>query len=325
MMNDFSFNALTPDLILDAIEALEVYPTTGLLPLNSYENRVYQFGADDGKRYVVKFYRPARWTDPQILEEHEFALLAKDAEVPVVAPLAIQGKTLHCYQGYRYTLFPSVGGRQFELDNLEHLEILGRYLGRLHCLSAQQAFEHRPMLDTQRFLFDAKTSLLKSDLVPSHLHTPFVTILEQVINKAAQKYKVPKTIRLHGDCHAGNLLWSADQLMLVDLDDCQQGPAIQDLWMMLNGDRNEKLVQLDTLLMGYEEFMPFDANELALIEPLRAMRMINYMAWLAQRWQDPAFERNFSWFATDKYWEQQILALKEQLASLDEPSLSLFP
>ncbi|RRS07290.1 serine/threonine protein kinase [Pseudoalteromonas sp. J010] len=324
-MNDFSFNALTPDLILDAIEALEVYPTTGLLPLNSYENRVYQFGADDGKRYVVKFYRPARWTDPQILEEHEFALLAKDAEVPVVAPLAIQGKTLHCYQGYRYTLFPSVGGRQFELDNLEHLEILGRYLGRLHCLSAQQAFEHRPMLDTQRFLFDAKTLLLKSDLVPSHLHTPFVTILEQVINKAAQKYKVPKTIRLHGDCHAGNLLWSADQLMLVDLDDCQQGPAIQDLWMMLNGDRNEKLVQLDTLLMGYEEFMPFDANELALIEPLRAMRMINYMAWLAQRWQDPAFERNFSWFATGKYWEQQILALKEQLAALDEPSLSLFP
>ncbi|MEJ6475996.1 serine/threonine protein kinase [Pseudoalteromonas piscicida] len=324
-MNDFSFNALTPDLILDAIEALEIYPATGLLALNSYENRVYQFGAEDGKRYVVKFYRPARWTNEQILEEHDFALLAKNAEVPVVAPLLIGGHSLHFHEGYRYTLFPSVGGRQFELDNLDHLEILGRYLGRLHCLSAQQAFEHRPALSTQRFLFDAQETLLKSQLVPSHLHTPFVTILEQVINKAASKYQVTKTIRLHGDCHAGNLLWSADQLMLVDLDDCQQGPAIQDLWMMLNGDRNEQLVQLDTLLMGYEEFMPFDPKELALIEPLRAMRMVNYMAWLAQRWQDPAFERNFSWFATDKYWEQQILALKEQLAALDEPSLSLFP
>lgn len=324
-MNDFSFNALTPDLILDAIEALEIYPTTGLLALNSYENRVYQFGAEDGKRYVVKFYRPARWTDEQILEEHEFALAAKEAEVPVVAPLLITGRSLHFYEGYRYTLFPSVGGRQFELDNLDHLEILGRYLGRLHCLSAERAFEHRPRLNTQRFLIDAQQTLLKSQLVPSHLHTPFVTILEQVINKATSKYQVAKTLRLHGDCHAGNLLWSRDQLMLVDLDDCQQGPAIQDLWMMLNGDRNEQLVQLDTLLMGYEEFMPFDSKELALIEPLRAMRMVNYMAWLAQRWQDPAFERNFSWFATDKYWEQQILALKEQFAALDEPSLSLFP
>ena len=324
-MNDFSFNALTPDLILDAIEALEIYPTTGLLALNSYENRVYQFGAEDGKRYVVKFYRPARWTDEQILEEHKFALAAKEAEVPVVAPLLIAGRSLHFYEGYRYTLFPSVGGRQFELDNLDHLEILGRYLGRLHCLSAERAFEHRPQLNTQRFLIDAQQTLLKSQLVPSHLHTPFVTILEQVINKATSKYQVAKTLRLHGDCHAGNLLWSRDQLMLVDLDDCQQGPAIQDLWMMLNGDRNEQLVQLDTLLMGYEEFMPFDSKELALIEPLRAMRMVNYMAWLAQRWQDPAFERNFSWFATDKYWEQQILALKEQFAALDEPSLSLFP
>ncbi|AXQ99274.1 serine/threonine protein kinase [Pseudoalteromonas piscicida] len=324
-MNDFSFNALTPDLILDAIEALEIYPTTGLLALNSYENRVYQFGAEDGKRYVVKFYRPARWTDEQILEEHEFALAAKEAEVPVVAPLLITGRSLHFHEGYRYTLFPSVGGRQFELDNLDHLEILGRYLGRLHCLSAERAFEYRPELNTQRFFVDAQQALLKSQLVPSHLHTPFVTILEQVINKAASKYRVAKTLRLHGDCHAGNLLWSRDQLMLVDLDDCQQGPAIQDLWMMLNGDRNEQLVQLDTLLTGYEEFMSFDSKELALIEPLRAMRMVNYMAWLAQRWQDPAFERNFSWFATDKYWEQQILALKEQFAALDEPSLSLFP
>lgn len=209
-MNDFSFNALTPDLILDAIEALEIYPTTGLLALNSYENRVYQFGAEDGKRYVVKFYRPARWTDEQILEEHEFALAAKEAEVPVVAPLIIAGRSLHFHEGYRYTLFPSVGGRQFELDNLDHLEILGRYLGRLHCLSAERAFEHRPQLNTQRFLVDAQQTLLKSQLVPSHLHTPFVTILEQVINKATSKYQVTKTLRLHGDCHAGNLLWSRD-------------------------------------------------------------------------------------------------------------------
>ena len=324
-MNDFSFNALTPDLILDAIESLEIYPTSGLLALNSYENRVYQFAAEDGRRYVVKFYRPSRWTDEQILEEHEFALAASQGEVPVVAPLVIAGNSLHCHAGYRFTLFPSVGGRQFELDNLDHLEILGRYLGRLHGLAGSKPFQYRPTLSTEQFLFKAKETLLKSQLVPSHLHTPFVTILEQVINLASQQYQVDSTIRLHGDCHAGNLLWSGEQLMLVDLDDCRQGPAVQDLWMMLNGDRNEQRLQLDTLLMAYEEFNSFDSEELALIEPLRAMRMINYMAWLAERWQDPAFERNFSWFATDKYWEQQILALKEQLAALSEPSLSLFP
>ncbi|WP_440054316.1 serine/threonine protein kinase [Pseudoalteromonas sp. T1lg65] len=324
-MHDFTFEQLTPDLILDAIESLNIYPSSGLLALNSYENRVYQFTDDDRKRYVVKFYRPERWTDEQILEEHAFAIDAMHGEVPVVAPLEIAGKTLHHFNGYRFTLFPSVGGRQFELDNLDHLEIFGRYLGRLHSIAKQQAFVHRPILDTDNFLYKSQQTIIDSQLVPNHLHTAFFTILKLVVEKAAAKYRVDNPIRLHGDCHAGNLLWSGDQLMLVDLDDCRSGPAVQDLWMMLNGDRAEQVVQLDTLLNGYEEFASFNSRELMLIEPLRAMRMVHYMAWLALRWQDAAFKRNFSWFADDKYWEQQILALKEQLAALDEPSLSLIP
>ncbi|NOU51868.1 serine/threonine protein kinase [Pseudoalteromonas sp. JBTF-M23] len=324
-MSEFSFANLTPDFILDAIESVGIYPESGLLALNSYENRVYQFKADDNFRYVAKFYRPYRWSDEQILEEHQFAFSLQEAEVPMVAPIKRGGDSLFHYQGYRFALFPSVGGRQFEMDNLDQLEILGRYIGRMHRVAGTQQFKHRPTINCQDYLYNAKDALLKSQLLPMHLETPFVTILEHLIEKTEQEYQQVEQIRLHGDCHAGNILWSGEHLMLVDLDDCRQGPLIQDLWMMLNGDRQEQLVQLDTLLSGYEEFNTFEQRQLNLIEPLRAMRMVHYMGWIATRWQDPAFPRNFSWFATDKYWEQQILALKEQFATLHEPALRLIP
>lgn len=324
MSDDFSFSSLTPDLILDAIESLGIYPQSGLIALNSYENRVYQFVADDNKRYVVKFYRPQRWTDEQIIEEHEFAQQLADAEVPMVAPMLIEGKSLHHFGGYRFTLYPSVGGRSFENDNLDHLEWMGRFIGRIHQVGQQQKFQHRPQISCQEYLFDAQKILLNSELMPTSIELPFKTIVEQLVERCAAQYQAQnyQNIRLHGDCHAGNILWR-DGPFFVDLDDARSGPAVQDIWMMLSGDRNQQMLQLETMIEGYEEFCPFDTRELKLIEPLRAMRMLHYMGWIAKRWADPAFQHSFSWFAEQRYWEQQILAFKEQLAALNEEPLRL--
>lgn len=324
-MSKFSFEDLTPDLILDAIESVGIYAESGLLALNSYENRVYQFKAEDGLRYVVKFYRPERWSKAQIQEEHDFAFELAEAEVPVVAPIKHNGESLFEHQGYVFVLFPSVGGRQFEVDNLDQLDVMGRLIGRMHQVARSKAFEHRPTFSCEEYLHTAKVHLQKSNLVPMGISTAFYTILDLVIEQAQAQYKNVQGIRLHGDCHAGNILWAGEALMFVDLDDARQGPAIQDLWMMLSGDRQTQLLQLDTLVNAYEEFCDFDHTQLKLIEPLRAMRIIHYMGWVAKRWSDPAFVRNFSWFAEDKYWEQQILALKEQFAALQEAPLKLLP
>ncbi|KPV97238.1 serine/threonine protein kinase [Pseudoalteromonas sp. P1-11] len=324
-MSKFSFEDLTPDLILDAIESVGIYAESGLLALNSYENRVYQFKAEDGLRYVVKFYRPERWSKAQIQEEHDFAFELAEAEVPVVAPIKHNGESLFEHQGYVFVLFPSVGGRQFEVDNLDQLDVMGRLIGRMHQVAKSKAFEHRPTFSCEEYLHTAKVHLQKSNLVPMGISTAFYTILDLVIEQAQAQYKNVQEIRLHGDCHAGNILWAGEALMFVDLDDARQGPAIQDLWMMLSGDRQTQLLQLDTLVNAYEEFCDFDHTQLKLIEPLRAMRIIHYMGWVAKRWSDPAFVRNFSWFAEDKYWEQQILALKEQFAALQEAPLKLLP
>ncbi|MCK8137746.1 MULTISPECIES: serine/threonine protein kinase [unclassified Pseudoalteromonas] len=324
-MSKFSFEDLTPDLILDAIESVGIYAESGLLALNSYENRVYQFKAEDGLRYVVKFYRPERWSKAQIQEEHDFAFELAEAEVPVVAPIKHNGESLFEHQGYVFVLFPSVGGRQFEVDNLDQLDVMGRLIGRMHQVAKSKPFEHRPTFSCEEYLHTAKVHLQKSNLVPMGISTAFYTILDLVIEQAQAQYKNVQEIRLHGDCHAGNILWAGEALMFVDLDDARQGPAIQDLWMMLSGDRQTQLLQLDTLVNAYEEFCDFDHTQLKLIEPLRAMRIIHYMGWVAKRWSDPAFVRNFSWFAEDKYWEQQILALKEQFAALQEAPLKLLP
>jgi Ser/Thr protein kinase RdoA (MazF antagonist) len=324
-MSQFSFTDLSPDLILDAIESVGFYAESGLLALNSYENRVYQFMAEDRRRYVVKFYRPQRWTKAQIMEEHQFALALNKAEVPLVAPLVIAGESLFDYKDYWFAVFPSVGGRQFEVDNLEHLQWMGRFIGRIHLVGKADTFTHRPDISTEEYLHQAGTFLKESGFVPSHLQSAFNPILDFVIDKAQEQFFVTDHIRLHGDCHPGNILWTDDGPHFVDLDDARMGPAIQDIWMMLSGDRNNRQLQLDILIGGYEEFCEIDHNQFVLIEPLRAMRMINYMAWLAKRWDDPAFPRNFSWFAEDKYWEQQILSLKEQMAALDERPLILTP
>lgn len=324
-MSEFNFSALTPERILDAIESVGIYPSSGLLPLNSYENRVYQFIAEDNLRYVVKFYRPERWSEAQIQEEHDFAYELQASEVPVVAPIKVNQQSLFMHKNSLFALFPSVGGRIFEADNYDQLEVLGRFIGRLHMVGKNTTFKERPTISTDEFLDEARQSLVDSQLISPNLETAFMTIFDRVIAETKNKYVPTNLIRLHGDCHVGNILWTEKELMFVDLDDARQGPAVQDLWMMLSGDENEQRIQLDTLLCAYEEFSSFDMKELSLIEPLRAMRMINYMGWLAKRWNDLAFQRNFSWFASDKYWEQQILSLKEQFAALHEAPLKLLP
>ncbi|KGY07849.1 serine/threonine protein kinase [Vibrio sinaloensis] len=321
----FNFDALTPDFMWYALESIGIRAESGFLALNSYENRVYQFTDEERQRYVVKFYRPERWSQAQIQEEHDFTLELIESEIPVAPPVIINGQSLHQYQGYLFALFASVGGRQFEVDNLEQLEGVGRFLGRIHKVGAKQTFEHRPSISLEEYLYQPRTLLQNSQFIPMHLENAFFNDLDLLINTLEQHWTTPSSqIRLHGDCHPGNILWR-DGPMFVDLDDARNGPAIQDLWMLLNGDRADKLMQLDILLEAYQEFSDFDSNQLKLIEPLRGLRMVHYMAWLAKRWQDPAFPLAFPWFDDPKYWESQVLAFKEQISALNEPPLSLMP
>ncbi|MEH8117059.1 serine/threonine protein kinase [Aeromonas allosaccharophila] len=327
MVDDMRFNYsdLNPDLIMDALDLSGLRLDSGLIELNSYENRVYQFQDEDRRRYVVKFYRPGRWSRAQILEEHEFATRLAEAEIPVAAPLAFAGETLLEHEGYPFAIWQSVGGRQFEVDNLDQLEWVGRFLGRIHQIGASKPFHHRVRLDVESMLHEPRQLLASGEWLPSGLAKQFFGVLDELIKHVSDAMTLDVAqISLHGDCHPGNILWR-DGPMFVDLDDCRTGPAIQDLWMMLSGERHEQQIQLDTLLAGYEEFMEFDSRELALIEPLRAMRIVHYMAWLARRWDDPAFPHHFPWFNTDHYWRQQIATLHDQLEALKAPPLTLLP
>lgn len=320
----FNFDALTPDFMWYALESIGVRAESGLLALNSYENRVYQFTDEDRKRFVVKFYRPQRWSREQIQEEHDFSNELVENEVPIAAPLSINGETIHEYQGYLFTLFNSEGGRQFEVDNLEQLEWVGRFMGRIHQVGAQKNFIHRPTIGLEEYVYQPRKLLQSSTFIPAHLENAFFSDLDLLISQIEAHWQPSETIRLHGDCHPGNILWR-DGPMFVDLDDARNGPAIQDLWMLLNGDRQDKMMQLDVLLEGYQEFGDLPNDQLKLIEPLRGLRMVHYMAWLAKRWHDPAFPQAFPWFNDAKYWEGQVLGFKEQIAALNEKPLSLQP
>ncbi|WP_341502540.1 serine/threonine protein kinase [Gallaecimonas sp. GXIMD4217] len=325
-MSQFDFADLSPDLILDALESHGVRVDSGLLPLNSYENRVYQFLDEDRKRWVVKFYRPQRWSDAQIREEHDFAFELVDEEIPVVAPVRLEGRSLQHHDGYRFALYESRGGRAVELADLDQLERLGHFLGRIHALGAARGYEHRPAIGVERMLLEPRQVLMETELLPDYLRPAFEAILSPLCEAVAlawEKHAQVPFIRLHGDCHAGNLFNGPDGIFFVDLDDSLMGPAMQDLWMLLSGSRSEQEDQLCVLAEAYEEFMPLDKRQLHLVEPLRAMRIIHHMAWLARRWSDPAFPQSFPWFSSGKYWENQILSLKECLAALDEPPLRL--
>ena len=320
------YSLLSPDFMLDAIESIGIHVDSGLLELNSYENRVFQFLDENRQRFVVKFYRPARWSDEQIQEEHDFSLQLKSADIDVVAPLQFDGCSLFIYQGYRFAIFPSAGGRPIEVDNLDALESVGRNLGRVHQLASQQSFLHRPTVSVVEFVQTPKQILQQNNFVPVHLETSFFDVYDLLSKEIALQYKPDdkQLIRLHGDLHAGNILWR-DKVTLLDFDDCRQGPAVQDVWMMLHGERHEQLLQLEVMLEGYEEFCSFDTKQLTLIEPLRAMRMMHYMGWIAKRWQDPAFSRHFAWFTDEQYWQQQVTVLQEQIDNMQKSPLSLIP
>ncbi len=323
--NAFNFQTLHPDTIMDALFEQGIRVDSGLTPLNSYENRVYQFQDEDRQRFVVKFYRPERWSVDQILEEHQFAIELLEDEVPVAAPLAFNGQTLLSHQGFHYAIFPSVGGRQFEADNIDQMEAVGRYLGRLHQTGRKQPFTWRPTIGLDEYLVEPRKLFEHAQLIPSAQKGAFLKATDALIVAVTERWHTNfDSLRLHGDCHAGNILWR-DGPLFVDLDDSRNGPAIQDLWMLLNGDKAEQRMQLETIIEAYEEVNEFETSEIELIEPLRAMRLVYYLAWLMRRWDDPAFPKNFPWLTGEDYWQRQTATFIEQEKVLQEPPLQLTP
>ena len=307
-----------------AVDSLGYVTDARLLALNSYENRVYQVGIEDGQPLIAKFYRPQRWTEAQIREEHEFTRELADADISVVAPLAHDGDTVHEHEGFLFTLFPRRGGHAPELDNFDNLLVLGRTVGRIHAVGRARPFAHRLELTAERMVVDSY-EFLSEHVVPMELHTAYRTLAEDLSARVLEHYRDIKPIRTHGDCHVGNILWRDETAHFVDLDDCVAAPAIQDLWMFLSGDRNNQLAQLDTLLEGYEEFCEFNPAELKLVEALRTMRIMHYAAWLGRRWSDPAFPKSFPWYGDARDWSSHILELREQMAAFDQPPLALYP
>lgn len=322
------YAGLTPDVVLTAVEAVGLRCDGRLLALNSYENRVYRVGLDDAAPVVAKFYRPGRWSDAGIQEEHDFATELAEAELDVAMPLRIDGATLHVHAGYRYALFPCLGGHAPEPGDRDTLKRLGRTLGRLHAIGARRAFAHRPSLDAKTLGRAPVAFLLDNDWLPSHLIEPFRALSAQLLDAVdalLTTYGGFQTTRLHGDCHLGNLLQNDTTIMLVDFDDAMTGPAIQDLWMIVAGGTDELRQQFGWLLEGYAVFYDFDPRELNLIEALRTMRLLHYNGWIARRWHDPAFPAAFPWFAENRHWETLIGQMHEQLAALREPPLALSP
>ncbi len=316
---------LGPDAVIGAVESVGLLSDGRLLALNSYENRVYQVGMEEGPPLVAKFYRPGRWSDDQILEEHAFALELAAAEIPLVPPMVIDGETLHFADGFRFALFERRGGHAPELDQRDTRLWLGRFMGRIHAVGAARPFVHRPALTPERFGAESICSIEAGRWLPPHLETAFASLAGDLmtgIEAAWNRAGAVRSTRLHGDCHVGNILWR-DGPFFVDLDDCQSGPAVQDLWMFLSGDSEEMAIQMKDLLEGYREFKDFDLRELQLIEALRTLRMLHHAAWLGRRWEDPAFPIAFPWFGEPRYWEDLVLSLREQLARLQEPALEL--
>ncbi len=318
--NQTPYAQLDPEMILDAIESMGFICTGSLIALNSYENRVYQIGVEDAEPIIAKFYRPHRWSSEAILEEHQFSQELVQHEIPIIAPLIINDQTLHFHHDFRFALFPRRGGRALELDNSEQLEWMGRFIGRLHGVSASRSFQHRIQLNPQSYGDEPYQFLLEHDLIPDYLKPNFCKTVETVLEQIKQIFKTIGSIdqiRLHGDCHAGNVLWSEGP-HIVDLDDCLMGPAIQDIWMLLSGDSEQMDMQLNKILQGYGEFHDYNPRERHLIEPLRTLRMLHYSGWLAKRWEDPAFPLSFPWFNTPVYWQNQMMNLNEQSELLNQ-------
>lgn len=324
MNHETPFSDLSPEILLDAVESLDLHCDGRFLQLNSFENRVYQVWLEDGSQCVAKFYRPGRWSDEAILEEHAFSLELAEEEIPVVPPLSFSGQTLHHHQRHRFSLFAKQGGRSPELDRAKTLEWMGRFLGRIHAVGVRSQYRERPSIDIQSFGMEPRGFLCAGSWLPDELRTAWISVVDQALDGVLNAYQRAgnvQVLRLHGDCHAGNVLWTDNGPHFVDFDDSRTGPAIQDLWMLLSGDESEMRSQLNVLLGGYETFCEFDDRELHLVEALRTLRLIHFSAWIARRWNDPAFPAAFPWFGSVRYWQDRILELREQVALMQEPPL----
>ena len=318
------YSRLKPDVVLDAIESAGLRCDGRQLARNRSVTRIYQIGVEDGPPVVARSYRPGRWSDAQILEEHAFVRELAEREIPVVAPLEIEARTLHEFGGYRFSVYPRRGGRAPELEDSKTLEWIGRFIGRIHAVGALRPFAVRPALDIESFGLEPRDWLLAHDFVPPDLREAWQSVAALALEGVRRCYDRAggvAALRLHGDCHAGNLLWTDDGPHFVDFDDSRMGPAMQDLWMLLPGERVAMAASLADVLAGYESFRELDRRELHLIEALRTLRLLHYSAWIARRWNDPAFPAAFSWFNTQRYWQDRILELREQVALMDEPAL----
>ena len=320
------YAGLTPDVVLNAVESVGLRCDGRLLALNSFENRVYQIWLDDGSLVVAKFYRPQRWSDAQILEEHRFVGELAEREIPVVAPNQYQNaSTLLEHGNFRFAIYPKQGGRPPELELGNTLEWIGRFLGRIHAVGSIKPFDLRPAIDPETFGEEPRQFLLSSQFLPADLKHAWSSVVDQALIGVRQCYQRAgdiKLIRLHGDCHNGNILWTEAGPHFVDFDDCRMGPAIQDLWMLLSGETGDMTRQFADVLAGYEDFCEFDRRELHLIEALRTLRLIHYSAWIARRWDDPAFPAAFPWFNSQRYWQDRILELREQISLMAESPLA---
>jgi len=319
------YDGLTPDAVLDALESIGLRGDGRLLALNSYENRVYQASLEDESSVVAKFYRPHRWSDAQLAEEHSFALELAEREVPVIAPMLLNGATLHRFRDFRFSVYPRRGGRTPELEDESVLEWIGRFLGRIHAVGALAQFAERPALDIESFGEEPRRWLLDSGMIPPDLLDAWRAVVDLALRGTRDCFERAgsfRAIRLHGDCHAGNVLWTPAGPHFVDLDDARSGPAIQDLWMLLPGEAEAANRSLRALVSGYEQFRELQRDELALIEALRTLRLLHYSAWIGRRWDDPAFPAAFPWFGTQRYWQDRILEMHEQVAAMQEPPLT---
>jgi Ser/Thr protein kinase RdoA (MazF antagonist) len=324
------YAGLTPDTVLNALESCGLRGDGRMIALNSYENRVYQVWLEApesaGASVVIKFYRPGRWSSAAILEEHGFVAELVEREIPAVPPMGLLGRTLNEFEGFRFSVTPRLSGRAPELDDSDTLTWMGRFIGRIHAIGALRSFAFRPTLDVQSFGVEPRNFLLEHGFVPADLLAAWTSVTAAALDGVRATFERAGSIahiRLHGDCHASNVLWNNGGPHFVDFDDCRMGPAVQDLWMMLSGDHDAMGQQLRCIVSGYEDFCEFDDAEVQLVEALRTLRLIHYSGWIARRWHDPAFPAAFPWFNTQRYWQDRVLELREQIAAMQEPPLRL--